>query len=317
MSLLADAMSGLGAALLPVAAALLFEELTFGGLVRLLLAPWPGARKHGAPEAEVVARVRTERAQAAPHKPKTGLWGPRSRRRREMIALKMLLMIAGVLMMAAAVAIPLYGLWMRIQYAMKKKSVRMDCFWSRACRTGTWSDCVARAGGAGAGGVPAAADGGEHGGGAERDGRRAHQPDRRNGAGNAVSGGALCYSAGGERADVRSARSHVHRRHCGCAASRASKNAMTVQSREGLNIGLAVTVRYRLDPNKLASVQAHLPQPADKELVPPVVASAWRELAPSYTVREIFSSKREEVRSAAAGIITTQAGARTASWWKR
>jgi hypothetical protein len=48
MGLLADAMSGLGAALLPVAAALLFEELTFGGLVRLLLAPWPGAGKDGA-----------------------------------------------------------------------------------------------------------------------------------------------------------------------------------------------------------------------------------------------------------------------------
>jgi hypothetical protein len=47
MSLLADAMSGVGAALLPVAAALLFEELTFGGLVRLLIAPWPGTRKHG------------------------------------------------------------------------------------------------------------------------------------------------------------------------------------------------------------------------------------------------------------------------------
>jgi regulator of protease activity HflC (stomatin/prohibitin superfamily) len=84
---------------------------------------------------------------------------------------------------------------------------------------------------------------------------------------------------------------------------------MTVQSREGLNIGLAVTVRYRLDPNKLASVQAHLPQPADKELVPPVVASAWRELAPSYSVREIFSTKREEVRSAAAGIITKKLSA--------
>jgi hypothetical protein len=49
MRLLADAMSGFGAALLPVAAALLFEELTFGGLVRLLLAPWPLARKHGVP----------------------------------------------------------------------------------------------------------------------------------------------------------------------------------------------------------------------------------------------------------------------------
>jgi hypothetical protein len=48
MTMLADAMSGLGAALLPVAAALLFEELTFGGLVRLLIAPWPRAGKHGA-----------------------------------------------------------------------------------------------------------------------------------------------------------------------------------------------------------------------------------------------------------------------------
>jgi len=82
------------------------------------------------------------------------------------------------------------------------------------------------------------------------------------------------------------------------------KSGLTVQSLEGLNIGLAVTVRYRLDPNKLDSVQAHMPQPVDKELVPPVVASAWRELAPQYTVREIFSTKREEVRQKAATIIT-------------
>lgn len=47
MSLLTDAMGGFGAVLLPVAAALLFEELTFGGLVRLLLAPWPGNRQRG------------------------------------------------------------------------------------------------------------------------------------------------------------------------------------------------------------------------------------------------------------------------------
>lgn len=45
MNLVADAMSGIGAALLPIAAALLFEELTFGGLVRLLLTPWPGTRR--------------------------------------------------------------------------------------------------------------------------------------------------------------------------------------------------------------------------------------------------------------------------------
>jgi regulator of protease activity HflC (stomatin/prohibitin superfamily) len=87
------------------------------------------------------------------------------------------------------------------------------------------------------------------------------------------------------------------------------KYGLNVQSREGLNLGLAISVRYRLDPNKLDSVQAHLPQPADKELVPPVVASAWRELAPQYTVREIFSTKREEVRSKAAGIIVRKLNA--------
>jgi hypothetical protein len=52
MNLLMEATNGLGAVLLPVAAALLFEELTFGGLVRLLLAPRPETgrrleRKHG------------------------------------------------------------------------------------------------------------------------------------------------------------------------------------------------------------------------------------------------------------------------------
>jgi regulator of protease activity HflC (stomatin/prohibitin superfamily) len=88
-----------------------------------------------------------------------------------------------------------------------------------------------------------------------------------------------------------------------------TKTALNVQSREGLNIGLGVTVRYKLDPNKLSSAQVHLPQPADKEIVPPVVASAWRELAPQYTVREIFSTKREEVRAKAASVISRKLGA--------
>jgi hypothetical protein len=45
MNLLNEAMGGLGAALLPVVAGLLLEELTFGGLVRLLVAPWPKTGK--------------------------------------------------------------------------------------------------------------------------------------------------------------------------------------------------------------------------------------------------------------------------------
>jgi hypothetical protein len=48
MTMFADPMSGLGALLLPVVAGLLLEELTLGGLVRLLLAPRPKTRKSGA-----------------------------------------------------------------------------------------------------------------------------------------------------------------------------------------------------------------------------------------------------------------------------
>jgi len=87
------------------------------------------------------------------------------------------------------------------------------------------------------------------------------------------------------------------------------KGAMDVQSKEGLIVGLGVTVRYRLDPRRLDYVQSHLPQPVDAQIVPAVVASAWRELAPNYTVREIFSSKREEVREQAANTITKKLGA--------
>jgi len=51
MNLLTEAMNGLGSLLLQVVGLLLFEELTFGGLVRLLLAPRPGTgRREGCGE---------------------------------------------------------------------------------------------------------------------------------------------------------------------------------------------------------------------------------------------------------------------------
>ena len=83
---------------------------------------------------------------------------------------------------------------------------------------------------------------------------------------------------------------------------------LNVQAKEGLTLGLAITVRYSLDPNRLDHIQSHLPQPVDTELVPPVVASAWRELVPNYTVRDVFSAKREEVRQRAEKIITNKLG---------
>jgi len=47
MQMLTEATVALGLALMAVAAALLLEELTLGGLVRLLVAPWPEIRKRG------------------------------------------------------------------------------------------------------------------------------------------------------------------------------------------------------------------------------------------------------------------------------
>jgi regulator of protease activity HflC (stomatin/prohibitin superfamily) len=79
---------------------------------------------------------------------------------------------------------------------------------------------------------------------------------------------------------------------------------LDVQAKEGLTLGLAITVRYRLDPNRLDYIQGNLPHPVENEIVPPTVASVWRELVPNYTVRDVFSVKREEVRKRAAGMIT-------------
>lgn len=87
-----------------------------------------------------------------------------------------------------------------------------------------------------------------------------------------------------------------------------AEQTLDVQSKEGLDIGLAITVRYRLDPRRLDYIESHLPQPVDAQMVPAVVASAWRDLAPNYTVREIFSSKREEVRRQATDVITKKLG---------
>ena len=79
---------------------------------------------------------------------------------------------------------------------------------------------------------------------------------------------------------------------------------LSVQAKEGLTLGLSITVRYRLDPKHLDYIQSNLPQPIEREIVPAVVASAWRELVPNYTVRDVFAAKREEVRKRASDAIT-------------
>lgn len=94
----------------------------------------------------------------------------------------------------------------------------------------------------------------------------------------------------------------------GMKAAKKEPAPLDVQSREGLNLGLGITVRYHLDPSRLAYIHANLPQPVDTELVAPIVTATWRELTPYYTVREIFSTKRAEVQQKASEIITRKLG---------
>lgn len=90
------------------------------------------------------------------------------------------------------------------------------------------------------------------------------------------------------------------------AQTREKSEILSVESREGLSVGVAVTVRYRIDPKRLDYVQANLPQPIDSEIVEPVVTAAFRQLGPNYVVRDIFSTKREEFRELATSKITAR-----------
>jgi regulator of protease activity HflC (stomatin/prohibitin superfamily) len=230
-----------------------------------------------------------------------------------MIALKLLLTVAGVLLLAAALGIPLYKLAIRILSARRRAANETEPGQGELAKTKMtepeeipWRGSFALALVAclpllaassivvvpsGMGGVRVSQIGGTLPG--------------------TLYPGLHFVTPFIESVETFDLRDHLFTAGVAEAGEKAAtqKNGLTVQSLEGLNIGLAVTVRYRLDPNRLDSVQAHMPQPVDKELVPPVVASAWRELAPQYTVREIFSTKREEVRAKAAAIITRKLNA--------
>lgn len=86
-------------------------------------------------------------------------------------------------------------------------------------------------------------------------------------------------------------------------------DALQVQSREGLPVGLAITVRYHLDAKRLDYIHNTLPQPLDVEVVQPVIGSVFRSIVPNYTVRDIFSARREEIRQQAADEITRKLAA--------
>ena len=72
--------------------------------------------------------------------------------------------------------------------------------------------------------------------------------------------------------------------------------AAPLQSVEGLSLGADLTVRYALDPLKVATLAKSLPDDVGKELVAPDAEGVIYKVFARYTVREIFSSKRAEIQ---------------------
>lgn len=215
-----------------------------------------------------------------------------------MLALKMLLTLAGWIILTTAFGLPLYALWLRIQNRQRKPAEGEPIAepepinWRKPVVLAL-AGCLPLLVAASVVVVPSGM------GGVRMSQMRGTLP-------GTLYPGVHLITPLIDSVELFDLRDHMFTASLSTDGSKVApqKATLEVQSREGLNIGLGVTVRYRLDPNKLSTVQAHLPQPADKQLVTPVVNSAWRELTPAYTVREIFSSKREEVRTKAAATIT-------------
>ena len=68
------------------------------------------------------------------------------------------------------------------------------------------------------------------------------------------------------------------------------------QSIEGLSLGVDLSVRFALDPSKLANMSKNLPENISGEIVEPLVQGVIYKAFTRYTVREIFSSKRQEIQ---------------------
>ena len=70
-----------------------------------------------------------------------------------------------------------------------------------------------------------------------------------------------------------------------------------LQSVEGLSLGADLTVRYAIDPLKVAALAKSLPDNVGGEIVEPAAQGVIYKVFARYTVREIFSTKRSEIQA--------------------
>jgi regulator of protease activity HflC (stomatin/prohibitin superfamily) len=72
------------------------------------------------------------------------------------------------------------------------------------------------------------------------------------------------------------------------------------QSVEGLSIGIEISIRYALDPARIATLAASVPEDVGRELVEPAIDGVLRRHFAQHTVREIFSTHRLQIQKAIA-----------------
>jgi regulator of protease activity HflC (stomatin/prohibitin superfamily) len=78
--------------------------------------------------------------------------------------------------------------------------------------------------------------------------------------------------------------------------SATAASAAPFQTVEGLSVGVAVTVRYALDRDRVGEVAKRLPTNVGADLIEPVVDGVLHRALAKHTVREIFTDKRVEIQ---------------------
>ena len=78
--------------------------------------------------------------------------------------------------------------------------------------------------------------------------------------------------------------------------SAAADGAEPFQTVEGLSVGVGVTVRYALDPERVGEVARKLPLDVGHDLIEPVVDGVLHRALSKHTVREVFTDKRVEIQ---------------------
>jgi regulator of protease activity HflC (stomatin/prohibitin superfamily) len=78
--------------------------------------------------------------------------------------------------------------------------------------------------------------------------------------------------------------------------SATAESAEPFQTVEGLSVGVAVTVRYALDPDRVGDIAKRLPSDVGHDLIEPVVDGVLHRALSKHTVREVFTDKRVEIQ---------------------